>query len=305
MGTPHAFVIAGPTASGKSALALRLAERVGGTVVNVDSMQVYRDLRIVTARPSAAEEAQVPHRLYGHVPAAEAYSAGRFVADVAAVLPEIRAEGRVPILVGGTGLYFSALFDGLSPIPAIAPEIRSHWRAEAVRIGADALHDLLRLRDPETAARLRPSDPQRIVRALEVLDQTGRSLADWQREPGCPLLDASSTIRLVLAPPREAVVAQAAARFEAMIAAGAVEEVRALMALGLAPDLPVLRAVGVRPLAAFAAGELGLAEAVAAAQQETRRYIKRQMTWLNGHMIAWKWTNETHMESIEAILSNQ
>jgi tRNA dimethylallyltransferase len=287
MSEQHAILIAGPTASGKSAMAMRLAEDVGGTIVNADSMQVYRELRVLTARPSLDDEARVAHVLYGHVPAGEAYSAGRYAREAAAAIAEVRASGRVPVIVGGTGLYFRALLQGLSPIPAISNDIRQRWRAEAERLGAAGLHGVLAARDPEMAARLRPSDPQRVTRALEVLDATGRSLAAWQQVPGTPILDETATERFVVLPDREDLYRRCDARFEAMLAAGALEEVRALMALGLDPGLPSLRALGVQALAAHLAGAMSLDEAREAAKRQTRNYAKRQLTWLRGQMQAW------------------
>ena len=264
------ILIAGPTASGKSALALRIAEETGGVIVNADSMQVYRELPILSARPSAADEARAPHRLYGHVPASEAYSVGRFVREAQGVLAEILGEGRRPVFVGGTGLYFKALLEGLSPIPAIPPAIREHWRAEADRKGAAKLHRKLLELDPVTASRLQPSDPQRIVRALEVLDATGRPLWEWQNEPG----------------------------FDEMMRRGALEEARGISKLGLDPALPSMRALGLRPLLAHLAGDLDREEAVAEAKAETRRYIKRQATWINGNMKSWNRLSAQQMESI-------
>ena len=228
-----AILIAGPTASGKSGLALALAERLGGTVINADSMQVYRELRILTARPSPDDEARAPHALYGFTSGAEAYSAGRYAADAAKAIAEAQAAGRVPIVVGGTGLYFKVLLKGLSPIPAADPEVRAFWRAEAGRQTAPELHVLLAGRDPEMAARLMPTDTQRIVRALEIVDSTGRSLADWQRQPGRPVLSEGETVRLLLLPERQGHGAAIDARLDAMLAAGALEEVRALLAAGL------------------------------------------------------------------------
>ncbi len=290
--TPRPILIAGPTASGKSGLALALAERIGGTVVNADSMQVYRELRILTARPTAEDEARAPHRLYGFTSGEEAYSAGRYAADAERAIAQARAAGRVPIVVGGTGLYFKALLEGLSPIPAADPEVRAFWRAEAGRRPAVELHALLAARDRETAARLMPTDTQRIVRALEVLDSTGRSLAEWQRQPGRPVLNEAETVRLLLLPAgeqaRQGHGAAIDARFDAMLAAGALEEVRGLVAAGLSPELPITRAHGVPALAAHLRGVLSLDEAVAAAKADTRQYAKRQLTWLRRNMIAWK-----------------
>lgn len=287
MKAPHAIVIAGPTASGKSAVALRTAERLGGTIVNADSMQVYKELRILTARPTAADEARAPHLLYGHVAASDAYSAGRFVADVDRVLPDIRAAGRIPIVVGGTGLYLRAILEGLSPIPAVPDEIRDRWRLAAGEQGAAVLHGRLAARDPEMAARLAPTDTQRIVRALEVIEATGQSILHWQAMPGTPLFDPKSCVLIVLRPPRAELHRRVEDRFDAMIRAGALAEVENLRTLGLDDDLPAMRAVGVPPLLAHLAGRLGLADAIAMAKADTRRYVKRQETWLSRNMISW------------------
>jgi tRNA dimethylallyltransferase len=300
MRPPRPILIAGPTASGKSGLALALAERLGGTVINADSMQVYRELRILTARPSPQDEARAPHALYGFVGGAEAYSAGRYAADAAQAIAQAQAAGRVPIVVGGTGLYFSALTKGLSPIPAADPEVRAFWRGEAARRPAPQLHALLAARDPEMAARLMPTDPQRIVRALEVLESTGRSLAEWQRRPGRPVLAEAATVRLLLLPERTAHAAQIDARFDAMLAAGALDEVRGLIAAGFPAELPVMRALGVTQLAAHIQGRQPLQAAVAAAKTETRKYAKRQRTWLKRNMIAWKCI---HAQDIERFLT--
>ena len=286
---PRAILIAGPTASGKSAAALALAERLGGTILNADSMQVYRELAVLTARPTPAEAASVPHRLYGTVPAAEAHSVGQWLDDAARAIEEVEAEGRVPILVGGTGLYFKALLEGLAPVPDIPPEIRNAWRAEAERLGAEGLYRALASRDPVMAARLRPSDPQRIVRALEVIDATGISLAEWQGGNASPKLRSEEVLKLVVAPEREPLYAAIDARLDTMIAAGAIEEVRALLSLGLDSGLPAMRAHGVRELAAYLKGECSLEQAAAKAKTETRRYAKRQMTWARRFMQDWDW----------------
>jgi tRNA dimethylallyltransferase len=250
-------------------------------------MQVYAKLAILTARPSAADEARVPHRLYGVVPPAENYSVGRWLDAASEVLAEARAAGRLPILAGGTGLYFKALFDGLSPVPAIPEPIREHWRSEARQLGGPALHAILTERDPTMAARLRQNDPQRLARALEVLEATGRSLAEWQAMPGQPLLDARRTVRVVLMPERETLYQHCNARFTAMIEGGALEEAETLMRLDLDPALPAMRAIGVRPLISHLRGEISLAQALEQGQGETRRYAKRQMTWIRGNMVAW------------------
>ncbi|MFN0219918.1 MAG: tRNA (adenosine(37)-N6)-dimethylallyltransferase MiaA [Hyphomicrobium sp.] len=290
------ILIAGPTASGKSALALALAERLGGAIINADSMQVYAELRILTARPAEAELARAPHALYGHVPASQAYSAGRFITDAAAAIAETSGRGQTPILVGGTGLYFSALLEGLSPIPPADADARAYWRKEARRLGAGHLHAILGDRDAAMAARLAPNDAQRIVRALEILDTTGRSLATWQQERAAPVVDPTTAVRLVLNPDRAVLHARADARFDAMLEAGALGEAATLAGLGLDPTLPAMRAIGVGPLIAAARGEKDLDAATAAAKAETRRYIKRQQTWLRRRMIAWNSIETNEME---------
>jgi len=282
------LLIAGPTASGKSAYALDAARRTQSLIINADSMQVYRDLRVLTARPSPEDEAEIPHGLYGHVDGSEAYSAGRYMREVLDVLAQARAAALRPVIVGGTGLYFKALLNGLSPVPAIPEDIRARWREEAERLGTSRLHKQLQVRDPEMAARLKPTDPQRITRALEVLDATGVSLAIWQRSPGIPVLDEAACERVIIMPDRATLYARADARFDAMLATGALEELRALVARRLDPGLPVMRALGVPELAAHLAGKTSLEEAIATAKLETHRYIKRQTTWLKRHMSSWK-----------------
>lgn len=288
MPAPQPILIAGPTASGKSALALELAERLGGTIINADSMQVYAELRILTARPSPEDEARAPHALYGFVPASEAYSAGRFVKDAAAAIAGARAKGLRPIIVGGTGLYFKALTEGLSPIPEVDPEVRQHWRDEAHSKGAGELYVHLTMQDPETAGRLKPADTQRIVRALEVLQSSGKPLSYWQAQKGTPVVDLATAHAFVLMPERGELQLRADARFDQMIDAGALDEADRLQRLGLDSDLPSMRALGVAPLIAHLRSESGLDEAVIIAKAETRQYIKRQMTWLKRYMITWK-----------------
>ncbi len=290
------ILIAGPTASGKSGLASRLAEHLGGVVINADAMQVYRELRILTARPAPAEEARVPHALYGFVAGAESYSAGRYAADAARVLADARREGRRPIIVGGTGLYFKTLVEGLSPIPSIPEEVRAHWRAEAADKGAAHVHGVLKARDAEMATRLAPGDAQRIVRALEVLDATGMSLADWQRLPREPVLDLAETIALVVSVDREELFRRIDLRFLTMMEQGALDEVLQLKKLDLDPTLPLMTALGVRPLLRHLSGELSRDEAIAAGQAETRQYAKRQVTWARGNMIAWQAISTQEME---------
>ncbi|HWM31933.1 MAG TPA: tRNA (adenosine(37)-N6)-dimethylallyltransferase MiaA [Methyloceanibacter sp.] len=286
---PKAVLIAGPTASGKSAAALALAARLGGTIINADSMQVYRELAVLTARPTPDDEAMAPHRLYGMVPAREAYSAGSWRDDAATAIAEAQSEGRVPVLVGGTGLYFKVLLEGLAPVPDIPAEIREHWREQAETLGAEGLYRKLALLDPAMAMRLRPSDPQRVARALEVIEATGVSLAEWHGGETSPMLCPDGVVRIVVAPEREVVYAQIDARFDRMVEAGAVEEVRALIALHLHPGLPAMRAHGVRELATHLVGAASLEEAVTKAKTESRRYAKRQMTWLRRFMADWDW----------------
>jgi len=286
---PKAILIAGPTASGKSAAALALASRLRGTIINADSMQIYRELSVLTARPTPEEEAASPHRLYGTVPAADAYSVGHWLEDAAQAIGEAGVEGRAPILTGGTGLYFKALLEGLAPVPDVPLETRGAWREQAARLGTEGLYRELAARDPAMAARLRPSDPQRILRALEVIDATGVSLSEWLGAPAAPLLARETVLKLVIAPEREALYAKIDARFDRMIEQGAVEEVRALVAQGLDPGLPAMRAHGVSELASYLAGAVSLDEAAAKAKTETRRYAKRQMTWARRFMQDWEW----------------
>lgn len=286
VGDARAVLIAGPTASGKSALALRLGEdlqRRGrpALIVNADSMQVYDALRVLTARPSTEEETCLPHRLFGHVPAEERYSAGRWLSEVRPVLKEAWSRGGMPIVVGGTGLYFKALTQGLAEMPDVPESVRRHWAYRLTEKGAEGLHRVLRRRDPVAAVDIPATDPQRIVRALEVLDATGRSIRDWQRlGAGEPLLDPASTRRFILLPDRAALYARIDRRFERMIADGALEEVQRLLARGLDADLPVMKATGVRELAACLSGHIPIEQALERAKTETRRYAKRQMTWL-------------------------
>ena len=286
MSKPTAILIAGPTASGKSALALRLAEALGGEIVNADASQVYRDLRILSARPSPEEEARVPHHLYGTVDAAEAFSTGKWLAAARTALDDIAARGRPAIVVGGTGLYFRALTEGLAEVPQVPREARRAAGAAFDAMGEAAFREALRARDPAAAARIYPGDRQRLTRAWEVHEATGRALSDWQAA-SVGALAPRSWRAVVLEPPRAELYARCDARVLAMVEAGVLNEVRALLARGLDPMLPAMKAVGVREFGAHLRGELTLEAAIAAAQQETRRYAKRQLTWLRNQVPDW------------------
>jgi tRNA dimethylallyltransferase len=285
----NAVLIAGPTASGKSALALDLAQKLGGIVVNTDSMQVYRDLRILTARPTVDEEALVPHRLYGHVDAEVNFSAGAWVADAAKVIEEARSLARMPIFVGGTGLYFKALTRGLSAVPAIPPDIREHVRARLERDGVEALHAELARCDPTSAERLKPRDRTRIARALEVIEATGRSLTDWHREGLPPLLPPGTFRALFLNPERDTLYERIDARFGAMLRGGALDEVARLAARNLDTLLPAMKAHGVPALIRHLNGEISLAEAATIGRADTRHYAKRQFTWFRHQLPEFEW----------------
>ncbi|HXP72706.1 MAG TPA: tRNA (adenosine(37)-N6)-dimethylallyltransferase MiaA [Stellaceae bacterium] len=272
------LLIAGPTASGKSRLALAVAEEFRGTVINADSMQVYRDLAVLTARPGAEELARVPHRLFGVLDASELCSAARWLALADGEIVAAAREGRLPVVVGGTGLYLKALLKGLAPVPDIPADVRRAARALHGQLGGAKFHAALAERDPRAAARLNPGDTQRLIRAYEVVAATGRSLVEWQR--GQTQYARPGAAAVLLLPPRDVLYAAIDARFEAMVGAGALEEVRAIRTRPLSPDLPVLKAVGVREIARHLQGEITLAAAIGEAQQASRRYAKRQMTWL-------------------------
>ncbi len=298
-----AVLIAGPTASGKSALGIKLAQALNGVVINADSMQVYRDLRVITARPTPEDEAEAPHRLYGHVDAAVNFSVGRYVADAIQVLQE--AQGRqLPIFVGGTGLYFKALTEGLSDMPPVPDEVREQVRRESEGLETPELHGLLSERDPETARTLRPSDRLRVQRALEIFAATGRPLVSFHgaREPG-PLA-GRPLIKLFLAPEREELRRRIDRRFESMMEQGAFEEVRALGERNLDPMLPAMRAHGVPGLLAHLRGEIPLDEAIAKGQGDTRRYAKRQFTWFRHQLPDWHWVEpERGFEAAMALIN--
>jgi tRNA dimethylallyltransferase len=280
-----AVLIAGPTASGKSHEALALAQAINGVVINADSMQVYREAPILTAQPSEADKALAPHLLYGHVSAREVYSVGRWREDAIAALAQ--TGGRTPIFVGGTGMYFSALTDGLADIPPTPDAVREEARALLQEIGVERLHARLAERDPLTASKLRPSDPQRVLRAYEVFEATGRPLVEWQEAPAAPVLKDAKIAAFVLDPPRPELRARIAARFEAMVEQGGLEEAATLA--GLDPALPAAKLLGLRPLQALAAGELGKDAALEAAITATRQFAKRQMTWFRHRMPHYIW----------------
>ena len=277
------MLIAGPTASGKSALAVDLARRTGGVVINADSMQVYDTLRVLTARPDTDETEGVAHHLYGHVPASQAYSAGRWSRDVSDLLSDPRVRGRAPIFVGGTGLYFKALLGDLSDMPAIPEAVRTRWRARLSEEGPQALHVALAESD-QAAATLKPGDGQRIVRALEVYEASGRSILAFQDSTGKALVDAATARKIVLLPDRSVLRERISVRFERMMSDGAIDEVHALLAQKLAPDLPAMKAIGVREIEALLKGRLNRSEAIERAVIATRQYAKRQSTWFRNQL---------------------
>jgi tRNA dimethylallyltransferase len=283
----RALLIAGPTASGKSAAALTLARQFGATIVNADSMQVYRDLRVLTARPSEAEQQLAPHALFGEIDGAVNYSVGRWLARARTLIAE--AAGRPLVFVGGTGLYFRALTQGLSEIPQVPEAVRAALRARSEDVSSAALHAELAARDPLTAARLRPGDRQRVLRALEILDATGLPLASFHdaREP--PLLGAGEWAGLFLSPERDKLIAVIDRRFDAMLDAGALDEVAALASRNLDPALPIMRAHGAPHLLAHLAGHLSLDTAASRAKLDTRRYAKRQLTWARHQLTGFAW----------------
>ena len=281
---PHALIVAGPTASGKSALAVALAERLGGVVINADSMQVYRELRVLTARPTPADEARAPHALYGVRQAAHAGSVAWWRGAALREMHAVVGAGRLPILCGGSGLYFASLTDGLAEIPEPGEAARAEARWMLAELGPRALHAALAKVDQATAARLFPSDSQRLARAWEVWRGTGRGLAAWQAEGARPAPWRFSAI--LLAPPREALRAAIAGRFARMLQLGALDEVRALVALGLDPALPAMRAHGVPELSAHLRGEITCAEARRRAELVTGQYAKRQATWFRHRRLA-------------------
>jgi tRNA dimethylallyltransferase len=286
---PEIILIVGPTASGKSALALAVAEKLGAEIVNADSMQVYRDLRIITARPAVDEEQRVPHRLYGHVDAAENFSVGRWCEEAAAVLAATQRSARPVVMVGGTGLYFNVLTRGIAAVPPIPAEIREQVRERLTSDGVASLYAELKQRDPATAAGLKPGDQARVTRALEVVLATGRSLLDWHEDNKPAGLDPASAAKIFLMPDRAELLRRIDERFDAMMAAGALEEVRALAARNLHPNLPAMKAHGVPWLVRHLRGEIALERAVEEAKRDTRQYTKRQATWFRNQLPDFAW----------------
>jgi tRNA dimethylallyltransferase len=279
-----AILITGPTASGKSALAVQLAAEHGGEVINADSMQVYDTLRVLTARPFEADMGGIVHHLYGTVPAGQHFSTGQWLRGVETIIGRLKASGKIPVIVGGTGLYFKALTDGLSDMPNIPEALRDAWRQRLAEEGPDALHAELGRLDPPAAAALGVSDGQRIVRALEVLEASGRSILKFQATAGVPLINADNARKIIVLPDRPVLHARINRRFAAMLDMGAVAEVEALMSLGLDPAMPVMKAIGVPQIAAMLAGALTPEEVIERASAATRQYAKRQMTWFRNQM---------------------
>jgi tRNA dimethylallyltransferase len=298
---PIAILLAGPTTSGKSALALNLAQALGGLIINADSMQVYRDLAIITARPTPADEARAPHLLYGHVDAGENYSVGRWLLDARAALAEAQRRNLLPIFVGGTGLYFKALTRGLAAVPPIPPDVRASVRSRLKAEGAAVLHDELARHDPVSGARLMPVDRARVTRALEVMLATGRSISDWHREGMPAPVDAARAVKIFLSVDRAELYRRIDVRFDSMLAEGAIEEVKALAARNLDPALPAMKAHGVPWLIRHLKGESSLAEAAEGGKRDTRRYTKRQATWFRHQLPDWTWAEP---ESAEALIQS-
>jgi tRNA dimethylallyltransferase len=292
---PRIWLIAGPTASGKSALALRLAEHVRGEIVNADALQLYADLRVLSARPDPAEAARAPHHLFGIADAADGWSTGRWLRAATDALGEIAGRGRDAVVVGGTGLYFHALTRGLADIPPVPAEVRRQAAADFDALGEDAFRARLAGPDPAAAVRIAPGDRQRLSRAWEVFAASGTSLSHWQAATS-PALAPDAWRGVALEPPRAALYARCDARLAAMVREGALEEAAALLARGLDPALPALKAVGLRELGAHLRGEADLATALAAAQQETRRYAKRQLTWQRNQAAGWPRLDATDPE---------
>ncbi len=297
----QAILIAGPTASGKSALSIDLAKRVDGIVINADSMQVYKDLRVITARPSVLEEAIVPHKMYGVIDGAEAFSVMDWAKMAMDEVNDAWSRGCTPILVGGTGMYFKTLLDGMALIPDVAPKVRETVREEAEKFGSQKLHEELAVYDPVSAARLAPGDSQRISRAVEVYRSSGKAISDWQKEtnPG-PLaaLDREGALtKLVLDWPRDELYRRCDLRFDMMLEAGALDEVQKLLDRSLSSTLPLMKSLGVPSLIEYLNGELSLESAREQSKTQTRRFAKRQLTWFRNQFPDWKRLNAQYLES--------
>ena len=279
-----AILITGPTASGKSAFAVEMAKRYNGVVINADSMQVYDTLHVLTARPFEQDMQGIAHHLYGHVPVSQLYSTGEWFRDAAKVLQAVRGEGRIPVFVGGTGLYFKALTGGLSDMPAVPAAIRDDVRKRLQEEGAEALHAILSQKDPETAETLRPGDGQRIARALEIFEATGQSIRVFQARQGPVAIDPAKALKIVVLPERDVLRRRIDRRFAQMLDGGAVEEVEALLSLDLKSEMPAMKAIGVPQIAAMLAGTMTKAEVIETASAATRQYAKRQMTWFRNQL---------------------
>jgi tRNA dimethylallyltransferase len=279
-----AILITGPTASGKSALAVTLAKQHNGVVINADSMQVYDTLHVLTARPFEADMQGVGHHLYGHIPASQHYSTGEWFRDAVEVLEAVRSEGRTPVFVGGTGLYFKALTGGLSDMPTVPATIRDDVRGRLQAEGAEVLYAILSEKDPETAATLRPGDGQRIARALEIFETTGQSIRVFQARQGPVAIDPDRAMKIVVLPDRSLLRQRIDRRFAGMLESGAVEEVKALLSLDLKPEMPAMKAIGVPQIAAMLSGTMSKAEVIETSSAATRQYAKRQMTWFRNQL---------------------
>ena len=295
---PDAILIAGPTASGKTATAIEVAKKINGIVINTDSMQIYDGLRVLTARPTEQEEAQAPHRLYGVQPPEEPSSVAHWLTLVQEELQLARKNGQTPIFTGGTGLYFKSLIEGLTPTPDVPLDVRDHWQAVYDEIGGQAFFDRLKAEDPALPPHLKPEEPQRLVRAMSVLKHTGKSLYQWQQEDNDPPVLTGRIAKFILMPDRDWLYDRCNRRFDLMLDAGAMNEVDRLLAMTLPPTVPVMKAVGVPQLIAAKKGDLSLEEAIANAKQETRRYAKRQSTWFRNQFIAWNMVSTQQMEKI-------
>lgn len=280
----NAILIAGPTASGKSAYALEHAKRLKGSIVNCDSMQVYSVLKLLTARPGIRDMQTVPHHLYGYVHPSQKFSTGQWLADVASLLRSTKLDGCRPVFVGGTGLYFRALLGGLSDMPQIPDSLRSRLRRELIERGSGGLHENLSEKDPLAAASINPGDPQRVLRALEVFEVSGRSILEWQKRQSPPLVDSASAQKYVLLPERPVLRQRLEQRFDRMIDQGALAEIAELRELALDPAMPAMKAIGVPQLMAAAEGQVDLEAAVENAKTATRQYAKRQMTWFRNQL---------------------